>query len=73
MDLEGYRQTGKTRQLMGTISSARNVMAKQTSPAVITETMDISLFEVVGPIMMGPSSSATAGMARSVLPFILSD
>lgn len=26
--------------------------------------MDISLFEVVGPIMMGPSSSATAGMAR---------
>lgn len=26
--------------------------------------MDISLFEVVGPVMMGPSSSATAGMAR---------
>ena len=26
--------------------------------------MDISVFEVVGPKMMGPSSSATAGMAR---------
>ena len=26
--------------------------------------MDISIFEVVGPKMMGPSSSATAGMAR---------
>jgi len=26
--------------------------------------MDVSLFEIVGPIMIGPSSSATAGMAR---------
>jgi len=26
--------------------------------------MDISIFEVIGPIMMGPSSSGTAGMAR---------
>ncbi|MBS4960549.1 MAG: L-serine ammonia-lyase, iron-sulfur-dependent, subunit alpha [Clostridiales bacterium] len=26
--------------------------------------MDISMFEVVGPTMLGPSSSATAGMAR---------
>lgn len=26
--------------------------------------MDISLFEVIGPVMLGPSSSGTAGMAR---------
>ena len=26
--------------------------------------MDVSLFEIIGPKMMGPSSSATAGMAR---------
>lgn len=26
--------------------------------------MDISIFEVIGPIMLGPSSSGTAGMAR---------
>ena len=26
--------------------------------------MDISLFEVIGPVMVGPSSSGTAGMAR---------
>lgn len=26
--------------------------------------MDVSIFEIVGPVMMGPSSSATAGMAR---------
>lgn len=26
--------------------------------------MDISIFEVIGPVMMGPSSSGTAGMYR---------
>ena len=26
--------------------------------------MDISLFEIIGPVMLGPSSSGTAGMAR---------
>ena len=26
--------------------------------------MDISIFEIIGPVMMGPSSSGTAGMAR---------
>ena len=25
---------------------------------------DISIFEIVGPVMLGPSSSGTAGMAR---------
>ena len=25
---------------------------------------DISVFEVIGPVMLGPSSSGTAGMAR---------
>ena len=26
--------------------------------------MDISVFEIIGPVMVGPSSSGTAGMAR---------
>ena len=26
--------------------------------------LDVSIFEIVGPIMIGPSSSHTAGMAR---------
>lgn len=26
--------------------------------------MDVSIFEIIGPVMIGPSSSHTAGMAR---------
>ena len=26
--------------------------------------VDLSLFEIIGPVMLGPSSSGTAGMAR---------